>query len=331
MSLTKVNADFMLTGRLSGQTISVDTTITTTAYIEQNNPVTISNGVTLSINGPFEAGLYQVFNCVGTGQVVFGNQVGVICPEWWATNTTPGTTNMQPALQAALTAAGQTNTTARTIKLNALYAVTDELVWSAGGYANNIHLQGVGSDKTGTYGTRIVWTGAVDATKTLIRVSENASFGRISNLQLDGASKIGFNLRFKAATDVQLGAPGWVFDRLVCENVTVANIVYGPYLDGGTYDVDAPDHIYYNLWLGDATLGLIIDAKNVQQLALYNPNFSLGDASVPISCVWQRNVESGPLLIVNPFINNMTNAHPATAMVQNSGGPLTIIGQRLGR
>jgi len=36
--------------------------------------ITIATGTTLTINGPFEAGLYQVFSCTGTGAAVFGNK-----------------------------------------------------------------------------------------------------------------------------------------------------------------------------------------------------------------------------------------------------------------
>ncbi len=39
---------------------------------------------TLAINGPFEAGLYRVFNCVGTGKVVFGvGSVKEVYPQWF--------------------------------------------------------------------------------------------------------------------------------------------------------------------------------------------------------------------------------------------------------
>lgn len=65
----------------------------------------IANGITLTINGPFEAGLCQKFSCQGTGRVVFGTgAVKEVYPEWWATNRTPGTTDMTMALNAALLA-----------------------------------------------------------------------------------------------------------------------------------------------------------------------------------------------------------------------------------
>ena len=41
--------------------------------ISNSGILSINPGVILTINGPFEAGLYQVFDCVGTGGVVFGD------------------------------------------------------------------------------------------------------------------------------------------------------------------------------------------------------------------------------------------------------------------
>jgi len=62
----------------------------------------IATTKTLTINGPFQANLNQVFSCTGTGQVVFGaGAVKEAYPEWWAVNTSPGTTDMTAAIQAA--------------------------------------------------------------------------------------------------------------------------------------------------------------------------------------------------------------------------------------
>lgn len=74
---------------------------------ERGAIISIATGVTLTINGTVSAGPYQIFTCSGTGSVVFGVGTNdrVYC-EWWATNTTPGTTNMTSALVAARTAFG---------------------------------------------------------------------------------------------------------------------------------------------------------------------------------------------------------------------------------
>lgn len=106
--ITKINADSQIRGTLSGQTIS--TTASASSYcdslfVEEGNPITILTGQTLTIDVPFSAGLYQVFNCVGTGAVEFASgMVKEICPDWWATND-PKVTNMTAAVQAAVTCA----------------------------------------------------------------------------------------------------------------------------------------------------------------------------------------------------------------------------------
>ena len=66
----------------------------------------IATGKVLTIGGPFEAGLYQVFDCVGTGSVSFGiGSVSKVFPEWWQANTVPGTTVMTSAITHAINAA----------------------------------------------------------------------------------------------------------------------------------------------------------------------------------------------------------------------------------
>jgi len=66
---------------------------------------TIANTASLVINGAFNAGLRKVFTDSNAGYdgVVFGaGTVKEVCPEWWAVNTTPGTTDMTNALKAAI-------------------------------------------------------------------------------------------------------------------------------------------------------------------------------------------------------------------------------------
>jgi len=64
-------------------------------------------GVKVTINGSINAGAWQIFDCAGSAYVVFGNNTGIkeVYPEWWETNTTPGTTDMYSALRASIVAA----------------------------------------------------------------------------------------------------------------------------------------------------------------------------------------------------------------------------------
>ena len=63
----------------------------------------VANTKTVTISGYVDAGIYQIFK--GTGTVAFVSiTMQELYPNWWQENTTPGTTNMGPAMQAALTA-----------------------------------------------------------------------------------------------------------------------------------------------------------------------------------------------------------------------------------
>ena len=86
---------------------NAETHVNTTLKIV--SPGMISDGggaANLTINGPFkDPGPVKCFDFTGSGAVSFGvGSVEATVPEWWLTNTTPGTTNMTAALQAAITA-----------------------------------------------------------------------------------------------------------------------------------------------------------------------------------------------------------------------------------
>src|SRR5437762_3482663 len=72
--------------------------------IEQGAKLSPSAGVTVTVNGPFEAPRSAIFT--GAGSVVFGNDSTsptVVYPEWWGA-TPDNATESGPALQAAITA-----------------------------------------------------------------------------------------------------------------------------------------------------------------------------------------------------------------------------------
>ena len=66
----------------------------------------IASGKTVTFGGPINAGLYQIFSCADATAIVsignYGNKE--VYPEWWTSNTSPGTTDMTAALQAAINA-----------------------------------------------------------------------------------------------------------------------------------------------------------------------------------------------------------------------------------
>lgn len=69
---------------------------------ERGAILSIATTKTLTINGSFDAGLHQVFSCVGTGKVVFGaGSVKEVYPQWWGA-VADGTTDDRVAIQAAI-------------------------------------------------------------------------------------------------------------------------------------------------------------------------------------------------------------------------------------
>ena len=66
--------------------ISADTIVPANIALKltQGAVLSIGNAVTLTINGPLEAGLHQIFSWAGTGKVVFGKGVvKEVYPHWW--------------------------------------------------------------------------------------------------------------------------------------------------------------------------------------------------------------------------------------------------------
>jgi len=87
-------------------TITTDDTIPSNVLlvVQHGGSFDIADGVTLTINGPFTAGLYQVFSWTGSGKVVFGDgAIDWAYPEWWGA-VGDGTTDSSAAIQAAFDA-----------------------------------------------------------------------------------------------------------------------------------------------------------------------------------------------------------------------------------
>ena len=89
-------------------TITADLTVdaNVTLLMPPGAILAIATTKTVTINGPLEAGRYQIFSCTGTGKVVLGTgSVDKVYPQWWGAVSDGPTTDDTAALQSAATAA----------------------------------------------------------------------------------------------------------------------------------------------------------------------------------------------------------------------------------
>lgn len=166
--------------RVSHGTYNIADNLTIPANItlkpERGAVFTVATGKTLTINGGFDGGLYQVFSCAGTGKVVFGDgAVKEVYPEWWGGG---------PGIAAA------TNATA----LNAAFAAHEKVRLQKGTYSvagalsktGRLFLEGAGMDVTtisgDDTGTLLTLTSATTIYGSAIRNLTVQSSGNTTDL-----------------------------------------------------------------------------------------------------------------------------------------------------
>ncbi len=135
-------------GNTTTYTFSTSETVTSniTLDIEPGAIIDIAVEKTLTINGPFDAGLYQVFN--GDGSVYFGKgNVSGIRPEWWG-GIGDDSTDCTAAFAKTVTAAEYGVATYNDPKQNILLSAgTYQVTATTGNYAVTVHcpIKGEGS------------------------------------------------------------------------------------------------------------------------------------------------------------------------------------------
>lgn len=179
------------------ETLSADLTIPSTLEVTLAKGAIITLGnYDLTINGPFNGSLSQHFSCSGTGVVTFGTgAVKEIYPEWWGDNTTPGTTDMAPAIQAAITASRSSGVVSL---LGETYALFTGVVIANPG----THIKGKSREHT-----ELLYNGTDDAAVCYHSSVTNSSISRcgISDLKISagtGTSKIGLDIHGGFILDV---------------------------------------------------------------------------------------------------------------------------------
>jgi hypothetical protein len=149
--------------------ISANTTVPATVQLIVHNGglFNIDNAVTLTIDGPVQAGVYQIFDCTGTGEVVFGSQLSGY-PEWWGAVTNDSGADCTDAINACIAALPITQFQ------SADYYIADTVYVTTNGRTLQGNAWGYLAS-TGTQ-TRICMA---DATKTLLYVGQLSDPGSI--------------------------------------------------------------------------------------------------------------------------------------------------------
>jgi hypothetical protein len=210
---------------------------------ERGAILSIASSKTLTLNGSFDAGLYQVFSCAGTGTVVFGNGVPRVYPQWFGAvgdNSTDDTT----AINQAATAARASGCKRIALPACAGHQVTAQLDLTG------LSIEGDGPIYSTHAGTRVKcggFSGTTGRADIKLRVDgeQDWSNGSIINIQVTGylwgsvldlasrhgtvgilvnpgANSIAYNtitLRdihyCKVGLEVSTSSPGWANENLV--------------------------------------------------------------------------------------------------------------------
>ena len=147
-------------------TLTANTTLTAKVKVLPGGSFTKASTYTLTINGPFESSLYQVFFGFDAGDVTFGpGTVKEVPPYWWVTNTTPGTTDMSTALACATASQAPI---VRLLGINAIGSTWElRTATSYFGPQSGSYIIGQTHPSSG-YGAALKWIGA--ASGTMVKV-----------------------------------------------------------------------------------------------------------------------------------------------------------------
>ena len=206
-------------------TVSTNVTVPSTVDLQVSNEgiFNIATAVTLTINGPFECGIFQAFNCTGTGKVVFSSQFTTVgYPEWWGASTNAGI-DATAAISACFTACTVT-------KLQATdYYVATTLKLDVAGH----ELIGSGCFYNGVAGdsTRVI---SLTGTSNVIQLGPDAEPATI-NLHTAGMRLQNLQVSRASAPNIASGCAGvinrWTLYSQIRDVKSVESI-YGFYYKG---------------------------------------------------------------------------------------------------
>jgi len=158
---------------------------------ERGGKWTIATGVTVTFNGQFDAGLWEIFTCTGTGAVVLNSgSTPEAYPEWWGAKG-DGTTDDAAIFNSVLTQLNASKV--RTMVLNSdSYLITDTIILYSGmsiigknNYPSTLTEGGI----TQPAQTKIVFSPASE--KDLFDITQTGAYTYITKVYLGGMNLYG--------------------------------------------------------------------------------------------------------------------------------------------
>jgi hypothetical protein len=241
----------------------ISNNITITSNITLKVPpgaiIQVATGKTLTINGPFDAGLFQVFSCTGTGTVAGLKQAR---PEWFGAVINDTGTDNAPAILAAMKAVNQAPLpNSGVVLLTAgYYYVASEIKPTFTIY--DMVFRGEG-------GVRIIYNGAAAPTKAVFRadVSTSAHFARntFENIFFDAGHLAGFAFVLGAADPETGNASQNVFNKCNFYHGTIAGLLIGSNLETPDHDSACSFNTFNSCNFGDSPYNVKINAVDAYE------------------------------------------------------------------
>ena len=269
-----------------GVTVTANLTIPATLTLQfiQGGIITVNSGITLTINGPIDAGLYQIFNCVGTGKVVFGGPLNGIYPQWFGA-VCDGVTDDAAAIQKVIDCAPITG---GTIYFTNLCAVKSELNFSGKTYLTLAGLSPVVNGAPST-GSGIVYTGT-SSRSVLWMVG--ARYMTVKNMEISAVATTPPNVIIALGRKDASSYGNHRFENLAVVGYATLALVYSICSESNTWDTiklqlsgGGALYCFYTSQYDDLSVGAV---------GAFTTSTNL--------CIWMSN------FLINTLINNSASA-----------------------
>jgi len=267
-------------------TASLTVPATLAVRIDKGGMIVKASTYTLTINGSFSAGRYQVFSGFSSGDIT-GAGLTTVYPEWWGAAVDDVLTDNGPLIISALSALpGESGV----ISFNShTYYVATEILPTFN--LNRVMIRG--------NHTWLQWNGATDATKAIWRatVTTTTYFTNIhwEDVHFNADYKAGFCLVIEGGAVLGGSGSNGYWEACSFDGATVTNVLFGdsdePYVD----DVDSSHHTFAGCTFYNAPHNVTTNAANVYEVLFESCVFGNNGSNPVVQHV--RNIKNGTIWI----------------------------------